>query len=43
MSVSGIPDMRWFGKTNPFLKFLRTTENNLSVVAHTTEFVKDVN
>lgn len=29
LSARKLPDTRWFGKSNPFLKFQRSSENNL--------------
>lgn len=28
---NNLPDTRWFGKTNPFVKFLRSAENNMPI------------
>lgn len=40
IQVKNIVNSRWFSKGNPFLRFIRTTENQFNVQVHETEVVK---
>ena len=40
-SAKGLDKMDWFGKSDPFLEFSRSTESNQYILVHRSEVIKN--